>query len=98
MTTTLVAPPEPTPTRTGHIARIVAASMATGLVGALILVLVVLPGARENVVTGAILLAFAFGWAMLATLSTRRTDQPQRWTRVPARMAGTGGNRTGRRR
>ena len=84
MTTTLVAPPEPTPTRTGHIARIVTASMAAGLTGALILVLVVLPGAREHVVAGAILLAFACGWAMLAALSTRRTDQPQRWARVPA--------------
>jgi pimeloyl-ACP methyl ester carboxylesterase len=79
-----LTPPEVTEPRTGHIGRIVAASLATGLVGALALVLVVFPGAREHVVTGVTMLAFAFGWAMLAVLSARRTDQPQRWARVPA--------------
>jgi pimeloyl-ACP methyl ester carboxylesterase len=55
------------------------------------LVLVVLPGAREHVVTAALLLSFAAGWAALAWMSTRWTDQPQRWARVPAAaMAGTG--------
>jgi pimeloyl-ACP methyl ester carboxylesterase len=84
MTAQLLAPPEATVTRTGHIGRIVIASFATGLVGALTLVLLVFPGAAEHVVTGVTMLAFAFGWAMLAGLSARRTDQPQRWARVPA--------------
>jgi pimeloyl-ACP methyl ester carboxylesterase len=84
MTTQLLTPPETAPAATGHIARIVVASLASGLVGALTLVLVVFPGAQEHVVTGMTMLAFAFGWAMLATLSARRTDQPQRWARVPA--------------
>jgi hypothetical protein len=51
----------------------------------------VFAGAAEHVITGSALLAFAFGWAMLAVLSTRLTSQPQRWTLVPAAlMAVTG--------
>lgn len=41
-------------------------------------------GARENVISGVVLLAFAFGWASLAILSVRFTDQPQRWAALPA--------------
>ena len=59
-------------------------SLVAGLVLALLLVLVVFAGAREHVITGAAMLAFAFGWAMLAVLSMRRTNQPQRWALVPA--------------
>ena len=35
-------------------------------------------------VTGTVLLALAFGWALLAVLSVRLTDQPQRWAAAPA--------------
>jgi pimeloyl-ACP methyl ester carboxylesterase len=78
-------------TRRGPIGRIVAASLATGLLGAAVLTLVVFAGAAEHVITGSALLAFATGWAMLTVLSTRMTDQPQRWALVPAAlMAGTG--------
>jgi pimeloyl-ACP methyl ester carboxylesterase len=38
----------------------------------------------EEVFTGMLLLGFAVGWALLAGLSTRFTDQPQRWAAVPA--------------
>ena len=64
--------------------RVVAGSLLTGLVGALVLMLVVFAGAREHVITGSALLAFAYGWSMLAGLSTRFTSQPQRWAFVPA--------------
>jgi pimeloyl-ACP methyl ester carboxylesterase len=84
MTTQLLTPPEAVTTRTGRIARIVIASLASGLVAALLLVLVVFPAAPEHVTTGLLMVAFAAGWAMLAALSTRWTDQPQRWARVPA--------------
>ena len=84
MSTELLTPPEEAATTPGHIARIVVASLASGLLGALALVMVVFPGAAEHVTIGVTMLAFAFGWAMLAVLSTRRTDQPQRWARVPA--------------
>lgn len=77
--------------RTGPIRRIIAAALATGLVGALALTMVVFGGEREHVITGSALLAFAFGWALLAVLSIRMTSQPQRWALVPAAgMAVTG--------
>ena len=48
------------------------------------------PGA-ESAVTGAVLCGFALGWAMLAVLSLRFTDQPQRWAVAPALFMGLGG-------
>jgi pimeloyl-ACP methyl ester carboxylesterase len=76
--------------RTGPIRRIVAASVTTGLVTA-VLSVVVVAGSGEYAVIGAALLSFALGWAVLAVLSTRMTDQPQRWAFVPAAaMAATG--------
>jgi pimeloyl-ACP methyl ester carboxylesterase len=47
--------------------------------------------AEEGRVTGALLLGFALGWGMLAFLSLRLTDQPQRWAVVPAIFMGVGG-------
>ena len=67
-----------------HIGLIVAGSLLGGLVSAIVLVAGPLGGSQEHVITGAVLLAFAFGWAMLALLSTVWTDQPQRWAVVPA--------------
>jgi pimeloyl-ACP methyl ester carboxylesterase len=58
--------------------------VAAGFIGALVLTLGVFGGAQEHVISGSALLAFAFGWAMLAALSARFTSQPQRWARVPA--------------
>jgi pimeloyl-ACP methyl ester carboxylesterase len=40
---------------------------------------------------GVVLCGFAFGWAILAVLSTRFTNQPQRWAFVPALFMGAGG-------
>jgi pimeloyl-ACP methyl ester carboxylesterase len=71
-------------TRRGHIGLIVVGSLATGLTAALLLVLVVFPGAAEPAVTGSAMLGFGLGWAMLAALSVWRTDQPQQWALVPA--------------
>jgi len=78
-------------TRRGPIRRIIAGSLLTGAVLAAVLPLVVFAGATEAVITGSALLGFAAGWAMLALLSTRMTDQPQRWAWVPAAtLAATG--------
>jgi len=82
------AAPEP---GSGHIGRVVITSLGAGLVAALVLVLVVVPGATEPVVLGTTMLAFASGWAMLAVLSARRTSQPQQWARVPAAAMATVG-------
>lgn len=73
-----------TPSNRGHIGLVVFGSLAAGLLLAVVLVLLPFAGAGENVVSGAVLLAFAFGWALLAILSIRFTDQPQRWAALPA--------------
>lgn len=78
------SPPQPK----GRIGSIVTASMLGGLILALVLILFVFGGATEPVITGVALLAFALGWASLAWLSERRTDQPQRWAYVPAIFMG----------
>ena len=64
---------------------IVAASLATGLVAALALVAAPFIPAKENVLAGVVLLAFALGWSLLAVLSIRFSDQPQRWAASWAR-------------
>jgi pimeloyl-ACP methyl ester carboxylesterase len=75
----------------GHIGWVVAGSLATGLVAAFLLVAARFIPAEERAVTGAVLCGFALGWAMLAVLSVRFTDQPQRWAAAPALVMGVGG-------
>jgi len=79
------------PTHSGHIGWVVAGSLATGLVAALLLAAAPFIRAEESAVTGAVLCGFALGWAMLAVLSVRLTEQPQRWAAVPALFMGLGG-------
>ena len=62
--------------------------MAAGLIAAVVLVAMPFM-ATENALTAVVLLAFALGWALLAVLSTRFSDQPQRWA---AAVAGTAAN------
>jgi pimeloyl-ACP methyl ester carboxylesterase len=81
----------PDPGARGHIGWIVAGSLATGLVAAVLLASAPFVPAEERAVTGAVLCGFALGWAMLAVLSVRLTDQPQRWATVPALLMGLGG-------
>jgi pimeloyl-ACP methyl ester carboxylesterase len=93
---TIDTPPPPAPTvaatgSTGHIGRIVAGSLATGLAAGVLLAFAPFIAASETGVTGAILCGFALGWALLALLSVRYTDQPQRWAAVPAVFMGLGG-------
>jgi predicted benzoate:H+ symporter BenE len=84
-------PAHPDPTPRGSIGWIVAGSLATGLVAALLLAVAPFIPAEESAVTGAVLCGFALGWAMLAVLSVRFTDQPQRWAAAPALFMGVGG-------
>jgi pimeloyl-ACP methyl ester carboxylesterase len=81
----------PDPGPRGRIGWIVAASLATGLVAAVLLASAPFIPAEEPAVTGAVLCGFALGWAMLAVLSVRFTDQPQRWAAAPALLMGVGG-------
>jgi pimeloyl-ACP methyl ester carboxylesterase len=85
--------PEPTREATFRRAagRTIVASVVAGAVAALVLALVVFAGGTEATITGALLLGFGFGWALMATLTVRRTRQPQRWAVVPAVAMGVTG-------
>ncbi|HZA01445.1 MAG TPA: alpha/beta hydrolase, partial [Hyphomicrobiaceae bacterium] len=74
------------PIRKRPIGLIVAGSLITGFVVSLLFVIGVFGGAQEHVIMGTALIAWALGWALLALLSTRWTDQPQRWALVPAAL------------
>jgi pimeloyl-ACP methyl ester carboxylesterase len=87
----LQKPGRPEQTPRGHIGLIVAGSMATGLVLAVVLVAAPIIPATENVLTGVVLLAFALGWALLAVLSVRFSTQPQRWAAAPAAFLAVAG-------
>jgi pimeloyl-ACP methyl ester carboxylesterase len=74
-----------------NVALIVAGSMITGFLVALALVIGPFRGTQEHVIMGTALLGWAVGWALLAALTKRWTDQPQSWAAVPAAvMAGAG--------
>jgi pimeloyl-ACP methyl ester carboxylesterase len=75
----------------GPLARIVIASLVVGALTSAALVLVVFPGASEHVTTGGALLGFAVGWSMLAALSSRMTNSPQRWAYGPGAFLGAAG-------
>src|SRR5829696_5002711 len=96
MTTTtqdrdLQLPGAPEHTPRGHLGLIVSASLATGLVAALALVAAPFIPAKQNVLTGVVLLAFALGWALLAVLSTRFSTRPQRWAAAPTAFMAVAG-------
>src|SRR5689334_22954131 len=78
----------PDPGPRGHIGWILVGSLAAGLVAALLLAAAPFIPAEESHLTGAVLCGFAVGWAMLAVLSVRFTDQPQRWAAAPALFMG----------
>jgi pimeloyl-ACP methyl ester carboxylesterase len=78
---------------TSHLGRTVVGCLAVGPVAALLLVAGPLAGAKDFVVTGSLLLAFACSWALLFARSTRWSALPQRWALLPAgflALAGAG--------
>jgi len=77
--------------RKGRVGLIVAGSLITGFVVALVLVIGPFGGAQEHVIMGTALLGWALGWALLAVLSTRWSNQPQRWAIVPASLMAVAG-------
>jgi pimeloyl-ACP methyl ester carboxylesterase len=79
------------PIRKGRIGLVVAGSLITGLVVSLVLVLGPFGGAEEHVIMGTALLGWALGWALLAVLSIRWSDQTQRWAVVPAALMAIAG-------
>ncbi len=86
------APPEGwAPRRRAPLALVVVGSAVAGFLAAAALVAAPLLPATESALTGAVLCGFALGWAALVGLSSRFTDQPQRWATVPAVLLGAGG-------
>lgn len=77
--------------RKGPIGPTVAGSTIAGFVVSVALVIGPFGGAQEHVIAGTALLGWALGWALLAGLSTRWTDQPQRWAVVPAAVMAVAG-------
>src|SRR2546430_5278574 len=70
---------------------VVAGSLITGLFASIVLVLGPFGGAQEHVIMGTALLGWALGWALLAVLSIRWSDQPQQWAIVPAALMALAG-------
>src|SRR3989440_896986 len=79
------------PIRKGRVGLIVAGSLFSGLVVSLVLVVGPFGGAQEHLIMGTALLGWALGWALLAVLSIRWSDQPQRWAVVPAPLMALAG-------
>ena len=77
----LPAVPEPRRTRLG---RVVVGSLVAGFLAAEILPFLPVGTVDVNFSTAMVLFGWALGWALLAALSIRFTDQPQRWAVVPA--------------
>ena len=70
---------------------IVAASVIVGILLPIVLALGPAAGGGESRMTGAALLGWGIGWALIAALSIRFTDQPRRWALVPAGILGVAG-------
>jgi len=81
----------PSPPSTRNIAWIVVVSLLAAILLSIVLVMVVVAGARENVISAAVLFAFAAGAVLLALLSARWSDQPQRWALIGAGWLGVAG-------
>ena len=73
----------------GPIKRVIAGSLGAGALLVLVLTLGVAGGAQEHAITATALLGAAAGWALLALLSARLTNRPQRWAYVPAALMST---------
>jgi pimeloyl-ACP methyl ester carboxylesterase len=68
-----------------------AASLVLGFLLPILLAVGPASGGGESRMTGAALLGWGIGWALIAFLSTRYTDHPQRWALVPASILGVTG-------
>jgi pimeloyl-ACP methyl ester carboxylesterase len=80
-------PAEPRRNRIG-IGKIIVLSLGVGLAAAVLLPFIPWPTVDANFATAMVLFGFAVGWALLAALSVRLTDQPQRWAYAPALFMG----------
>ncbi len=70
---------------------LVFASLTAGFLLPLVLALGPASGGGESRMTGAALAGWGIGWALIALLSIRFTNEPQRWALVPAGILGVTG-------
>jgi pimeloyl-ACP methyl ester carboxylesterase len=70
---------------------VVALSLGAGLLASVLLAAAPVVPPTEAGVTGALLCGWAAGWALLAVLSRRCTDQPQPWATALALLMGLSG-------
>jgi pimeloyl-ACP methyl ester carboxylesterase len=78
-----VAPAVPGPHRS-RVGGVVAGSLAAGFAAAVILPFLPVGTVDVDFSTAMVMFGFALGWALLAFVSIRFTDQPQRWAVAPA--------------
>jgi pimeloyl-ACP methyl ester carboxylesterase len=71
-------------TRRMRVGTVVAGSLAAGFAAAVFLPFLPAGTVDDSFATAMVLFGFALGWALLAVLSIRFTDQPQRWAVAPA--------------
>src|ERR1700704_6610134 len=81
--TPMISPTTTAEARAGHIGLVVCASIASGLAIGLLFVLGLFAGGGEPQIIGSALVGLGTGFALLALTSTRRTNQPQQWARMP---------------
>jgi len=70
--------------RRSHVGRVVAGSLTAGFVAAVVLPFLPVGKVDVDFSTAMVLFGWALGWLLLAVLSVRFTDDPQRWAVVPA--------------
>ena len=70
--------------RRSHVGGVVAGSLVAGFAAAVILPFLPVGTVDVDFATAMVLFGWALGWALMAVLSTRFTDQPQRWAVAPA--------------
>ena len=77
--------------RRSHVGAVVAGSLAVGFAAALILPFLPVGTVDDEFSTAMALFGWAVGWVLMAVLSARLTDQPQRWAVAPAVFMGLSG-------
>jgi len=75
---------ERTESRGRHLGTVVAGSLVAGPAAAVVLPFLPVATVDVSFSIAMVLFGFALGWALLAVLSMRFTDQPQRWAVAPA--------------
>ncbi|HEY5276352.1 MAG TPA: alpha/beta hydrolase, partial [Coriobacteriia bacterium] len=75
--------PNARPMSSRRLTIVVAASLIVGFLLPIVLAIGPASGGGESRMTGAALLGWGIGWALIATLSVGYTDHGQRWALVP---------------